>query len=475
MPDTGWIASLVGIAIVAFALFSAAHAILQRHDTGTVIAWAGLIMLLPLGGSILYWLFGVNRIRRRAHALRQGHLLAGSHPTDAGTHAGLPANWQRLAHCGDQLSPFPVTGGNRMQPLTDGDTAYAAMLEAIDHARASISLATYIFDHDAVGERFIRHLRQAVERGVEVRVLIDGIGARYSRRNTLRYLRRAGIGAAPFMPVHHLPRSLASFNLRNHRKMLVIDGQHGFTGGMNIRRGHSRSDPGPHPIQDLHFELHGPVCAQLQRVFMEDWEFATGELLDGPDWFPPAIQPAGELLARGLPDGPDEDFEVLNFTLQAALAEAQERVIIVTPYFLPDSALLGALKTAALRGVQVDLLLPARNNLRLVQWASQPQQAELLERGCRIWLTPPPFHHGKLTVIDSHWSLVGSANWDPRSLRLNFELNLECYDAALGGEMTTWADRLRERSHRLTLDEVRARSLPTQLRDGAARLLTPYL
>ncbi|WP_024327184.1 cardiolipin synthase [Thioalkalivibrio sp. AKL19] len=473
MPDTGWIASIVAAAVFALAAISVVHALLQRRDTGTIIAWVGLIVLLPLGGSLLYWLFGVNRIRRRAHALREGYLIADPSAGEA-TLAEPPERWRRLLHSGDRLSPFRLAGGNAIEPLFDGDRTYARMLDAIDAARHSITLATYIFDYDRVGERFVAHLQQAQDRGVQVRILIDAIGARYSRRNTLRQLRRAGIPAAAFMPVH-LPRSLAAFNLRNHRKMLVIDGTRAFTGGMNIRRGHSHTDPGPRPIHDLHFELRGPACSQLQRVFAEDWLFATGERLDGPRWFPENTESAGARACRGLPDGPDEDFEVLNFTLQSALAEARERVTIVTPYFLPDVALTGALKAAALRGVRVDILIPARSNLRLVEWASRPQQAELLERGCRLWLTPPPFNHAKLMLVDGEWALVGSANWDPRSLRLNFEFNLECLDAGLGGELATWADHLREQSHPLTLDEVRARPLPAQLRDGAARLLTPYL
>jgi cardiolipin synthase len=473
VPDTGWLTSIAAVAVFAFAAVSAVHALLQRRDTGTIIAWVGLIVLLPLVGSALYWLFGVNRIRRRAHALRQGYLIEDP-SVDRARPAERPPRWERLLRCGDRLSPFRLVHGNAVQPLFDGDHTYARMLNAIDEARHSVSLATYIFDYDRIGERFVEHLQLAHKRGVRVRVLIDAIGARYSRRNTLRVLRRAGVPAAEFVPVH-LPRSLAAFNLRNHRKMLVVDGTRGFTGGMNLRRGHSHSDPGPYPIRDLHFQVRGPVCVQLQRVFAEDWQFSTGERLDGPEWFPKPLAPVGAQPCRSLPDGPDEDFDVLNFTLQSALAEAREEVTILTPYFLPDIALSGALKSAALRGIQVDILIPARSNLRLVEWASRPQQAELLERGCRLWLTQPPFNHAKLMLVDREWTLFGSANWDPRSLRLNFELNMECLDAGLGQELGQWADTLRDRAHRLTLDEVRSRSLATQLRDGAARLLTPYL
>jgi len=472
--ETGWIASGIAAAVFLVAVASAVHALLQRRETGTVIAWVGLIFLLPLAGSILYWLLGVNRIRRRARALRDGHSPSPAPRPSLAVDPVLSARWQGLLGSGDTLSPFTLSAGNRVTPLFDGDQAYAAMLEAIDSAKQSIALATYIFDTDRVGRHFAERLHAAHERGVEVRVLIDGIGVRYSRRSMIAHLRRLGVRSAAFLPAH-LPRSLAAFNLRNHRKLLIVDGASAFTGGMNIRQGHCRTDPGRHPIRDLHFQVDGPVADQLQRVFSEDWRFATSETLSGPAWVAPAGPEAGTILCRGLPDGPDEDFEVLQFTLLAALAEAREQVTVLTPYFLPEVGLLSALKTAALRGVRVDLLLPERSNLRLVDWASNPLHAELVERGCRIWLTPPPFNHGKLMLVDACWVLFGSANWDPRSLRLNFEFNLECYDADLGRDLSEWAADLRRASRLLTLPEIRQRPIPLRLRDGAARLLTPYL
>jgi cardiolipin synthase len=472
--ETGWIASGIAAAVLLLAIGTGVHALLQRRETGSVIAWVGLIFLLPLAGSVLYWLFGINRIRRRARALREGQSRSPPPRPSLAVDPALSDRWKGLLGSGDALSPFTVSAGNRVTPLCDGDGAYAAMLEAIDGARRSIALATYIFDSDRIGLHFAQRLRAAQERGVEVRVLIDGIGARYSRRSMVAHLRRLGVPSSAFLPAH-LPRSLASFNLRNHRKLLVVDVACGFTGGMNIRQGHCHSDPGRHPVHDLHFRVEGPVVEQLQRVFNEDWRFTTGETLSGPAWTATADAAVGTTLCRGLPDGPDEDFEVLQFTLLAALAEAREQVTVVTPYFLPDVSLMGALKTAALRGVHVDLMLPERGNLRLVDWASHPLYGELVERGCRIWLTPAPFNHAKLMLLDGCWVLVGSGNWDPRSLRLNFEFNLECYDADLGRQLSAWAADLRSRSRLLTLREIRERPIALRLRDGAARLLTPYL
>ncbi|AGA34832.1 Cardiolipin synthetase [Thioalkalivibrio nitratireducens DSM 14787] len=473
--ETGWIASGIAAAVFLLAVATAVHALLQRRETGAVIAWVGLIFLLPLAGSILYWLFGINRIRRRARALREGHSPAPAAHRSLDVDPDLSARWRGLLGSGDALSPFTVAPGNRVTPLFDGDRAYQAMLYAIDGAQRRVTLATYIFDADPIGLHFAERLKAARDRGVDVRVLIDGIGARYSRRSMLRHLRRLGVRTAAFLPVQ-LPRTVAVFNLRNHRKLLVVDGTIGFTGGMNIRRGHCRTAPGKHPIHDLHFEIEGPVVEQLEAIFCEDWHFSTRErVTTAPGSDRPAGPPPGHTPCRGLPDGPDEDFEVLQFTLLAALAEARERVTIVTPYFLPDVGLLGALKTAALRGVQVDILLPERSNLRLVQWAGNPLHTELVERGCRLWLTPPPFNHSKLMLVDECWVLFGSGNWDPRSLRLNFEFNVECYDAELGRRLGRWASELRARSRRLDLAEIQKRPIPMRLRDGAARLLTPYL
>jgi cardiolipin synthase len=216
------------------------------------------------------------------------------------------------------------------------------------------------------------------------------------------------------------------------------------------------------------------VVTQLQEVFADDWLFTTGESLRGEAWFPPSTR-AGSVLARGVTDGPDEDFEKLRWTLLGALSIARYSVRIVTPYFLPDPALISALNLAALRGVAVDIVLPARNNLSFVHWASRAMWWQVLEHGCRIWLTPPPFDHSKLMLVDGCWVLLGSANWDPRSLRLNFEFNLECYDAELAQQLEALVASKLKAARPVTLAEVDGRPLPARLRDGLARLLTPYL
>jgi cardiolipin synthase len=265
-----------------------------------------------------------------------------------------------------------------------------------------------------------------------------------------------------------------SINMRTHRKILVVDGRVGFTGGMNIRVGHCLQRQPPNPVQDIHFRVQGPVVTQLQEVFTDDWLFTTGEALRGDSWFP-KTESAGQVLARGVTDGPDENFEKLLWTLLGALSIARYSVRIMTPYFLPDPAVVSALNLASMRGVKVDILLPSRINLPFVLWASRAMWWQVLRHGCRIWLTPPPFDHSKLMLVDGCWVLVGSANWDARSLRLNFEFNLECYDVELARRLDQWVETKRNGAHPVTMAEVDGRPLPARLRDGMARLLTPYL
>jgi cardiolipin synthase len=265
-----------------------------------------------------------------------------------------------------------------------------------------------------------------------------------------------------------------SMNMRTHRKILVADGRVGFTGGMNIRVGHCLQRQPPNPVQDVHFRVQGPVVTQLQEVFTDDWLFTTGEALRGDSWFP-KTESAGQVLARGVTDGPDENFEKFLWTLLGALSIARYSVRIMTPYFLPDPAVVSALNLASMRGVQVDIILPSRINLPFVLWASRAMWSQVLQHGCRIWLTPPPFDHSKLMLVDDCWVLLGSANWDSRSLRLNFEFNLECYDTELTQRLDQWFETKRKCAHFVTMEEVNGRTLPARLRDGIARLLTPYL
>jgi cardiolipin synthase len=367
----------------------------------------------------------------------------------------------------------PLLGGNMVVPLAEGEAAFGEMVRAIEEAERSVSLSTYIFDNDRAGGMFFEALRGAASRGVEVLVLVDDMGARYSWPPMTRRLRAEGLNVHRFLPTL-LPWRMPFINLRNHRKILVVDGRVGFTGGMNIREGLLLDENPAHPLRDLHFRLEGPVVAHLQETFASDWFFCRGQQLEGPDWFP-ELKPMDGALARGIPDGPDEDFEKLSWTMHGALAVARHTVRIMTPYFLPDNAMITALNTAAMRGVRVDIVMPSVNNLPFVKWAATHQLWQILERGCRVWLTPPPFDHSKLMLVDRSWMLFGSGNWDARSLRLNFEFNVECYDPELARRLDAFVLGRMTEAREVTLAAVNSRNLPVKFRDGIARILAPYL
>ena len=468
------------VAVFSFlaSLLASIHAVLNKRDSRAAALWLGFIWLLPLLGPVLYLTLGVNRIRRHALSLRVGRgpsdAIPKPIPEDMGEPHRLEAEHLRmLARVVDRVATQPLAAGNHIQALVNGDEAFPAMLAAIEETTTSVSLATYIFDNDRTGKRFADTLGRAVTRGVQVRVLIDDAGARYSWPSIIGKLKRAGVPVARFLPTL-APWRLTTMNLRNHRKILVADGRIGFTGGINIREGNVLADKPHRPVQDLHFKVEGPVVAQLQEAFANDWEFCTREVLTGDVWFP-ELKKSGNAIARVITDGPEVDLDKLRWTLLGALSCAQSSVRILTPYFLPDQSLITALNLAALRGVQVDIILPGTSNLPYVHWASRAMWWQVLERGCRIWLTPPPFDHSKLMIVDNHWVFLGSANWDARSLRLNFELNVECYGREFADAMEAVVQNKLRGAKPVTLEEVDRRSLPVKLRDGVARLFTPYL
>jgi cardiolipin synthase len=476
-------------------------------------------------GAGLYLTLGVNRIRRRALFLGVHQTRARPVPEDLGepSHDGVE-HLKQIALVVERVVKRPLMPGNKIQPLVNGDAAFPAMLAVIESAKKSISLVSYIFDNDPSGKQFVAALERAVQRGVAVRVLVDAAGTRYSWPPITWQLRHAKIPHARFLPSSLLqPWRVATINLRNHRKVLVADGQVAFTGGMNIRHGNilgthicslsslkggeGRGEevtslkiktPSPQPsprlggarkpasvskhdlfpaksaVQDLHFRVEGPVVTLLQEAFANDWAFTTGEMLDSDLWFPD-LKETGSVIARVITDGPDADYDKLRWTLLAALAEAQTSIQILTPYFIPDDALLTALNLAALRGVRVDIVLPAKSNLPFMHWASRALWWQVLERDCHIWLTPPPFDHSKLMIVDGHWVFLGSANWDARSLRLNFEMNVECYGREFAKEVELIIQRKIHAAHEVTLAEVDARNVFGKLRDALARLFSPYL
>ncbi|HEX6840131.1 MAG TPA: phospholipase D-like domain-containing protein [Stellaceae bacterium] len=463
-------ARIVSAVYVALAAGVTMHVLLHKRDIGASIGWIGLAWLSPILGSVLYVIFGVNRVKRRAIRLYDAQRATEAAKTPPAS-ATRDDHLAPLEHAGCRITERPVEGGNAITLLSNGDAAYPKMLAVIDAAHASVALSSYIFRADTAGMRFIEALIRAHQRGVAVRIIIDGIGGGYFLSRTYRRLRRAGVPVARFLH-SPLPWRMPVLNLRSHKKLLVVDGRIAFTGGLNIAGENVLGDRPRHPVQDLHFSFEGPVVAQLSETFAADWLFVADEELSGNTWFP-RLDARGDGAARAIVSGPDQDLEKIEFMILEAIACARQSIKIMTPYFLPDDRLVTALALTAMRGVAVDIIAPERGDHRILEWAMRAHIAPLIDAGCRLWSNPPPFNHAKIMTIDGSWCLIGSANWDTRSFRLNFELNMEVYHSDLVAQVD--ALMAAKQSRLITAADLDRRSLPIRLRDNAARLMLPYL
>ena len=445
------------------------HVLLRKREVASAVGWIGLVWFAPIAGAVAYFVLGINRVQRRARRLRPQDRVVGrrtGRPTP-----GIDDHLDPLARGVGRITGRPLLDANGVRVLHDGDEAYPAMLEAIGEAKACVGLSSYIFRDDRWGGRFIEALAAAHGRGVAVRVLIDGVGGGWLTSPAYRHLVRAGVPARRFL--HEvLPWRMPFLNLRSHKKMLIVDGRIGFTGGVNIADQNVLAERPVNPVQDTHLRVVGPVVRQLTEAFALDWYFAADEDLDAAMWFP-EVADHGESPARVIDSGPDEDLEKIEFAILQAVACARDRILVMTPYFLPDERLIAALAMAAMRGVSVDVVVPEVSDHPTVDWAMHANVGPLLRDGVRVWRSPPPFRHSKVMLVDGEWVLMGSCNWDIRSFRLNFELCLEVYDTGLAD---TLARMVRANmTHRLTEAEVNARPIAVRVRDAAARLAMPYL
>ena len=457
---------------LAVALPVCVHILLTKHESA-VPGWLALVLVSPFLGAFFYWVLGINRVQRRARKLRGGRRpnYVPQLRDPALPFADLPTAQQRqLFHYDAAVHEAPFVGGNRVVPLIGAEQAFPAMLEAIAAAKSTIALSVYIFECDDIGAQFVEALTAAHGRGVDIHVLVDEIGSGHKARAADARLAAAGISTARFIP--QKIKFLPVVNLRNHRKIMVIDGGVGFIGGMNIARNYNASKE---TVRDMHFRVTGPVLEQMNATFEEDWRFATGKVLRLPLSEINTASFNQPQYARVVPDGPDNTFQRTLWIFMGALALAQKSVHILTPYFLPNDALTHALSVCSLRGIDVRVVVPAKTDNKLVDWAMRAKFQDLIEHGLKIYTGPAPFDHSKVMIVDESWVLVGSSNWDQRSLRLNFEANLECYDAGLASVLEEHFQRMQQGSELVSLKELQGVSRRIRLRNNFARLFTPYL
>ncbi len=455
-----------------FALGSLAciHILLTKKKQQNKIAWIGIVIFSPVIGSITYYLFGINRIKRKARLLAKSLPTPHHTPSPNPTDCPIPQLDQRYALA---IHGKPFTQNNTITPLINGDEAFPAMLEEIDKAQESIAFSSYIFDHDPIGITFAEALGRAVSRGVKVYVLLDDFGIYYSPRNIVRLLKEHKVQVVRFLPV--FKRTMSFINLRNHRKILLIDGKTGFIGGMNIRHGNLIHTKPRHPVQDIHFRITGPVLDQITEVYEQDWNFSCETTPLPLPRFDASVTTPRQTYARVIPDGPDEDFEKLAWMLLGAIHRAKKSIRVMTPYFLPNDLICHALIHASLRGVQVEIIVPEKNNLFYMKWAMEAYFKKLVQADICLYESPAPFDHSKIFLVDDCWCWVGSSNWDDRSLFLNFEINLECWSCDLGRDLAGYFLKKRAKSRKIRMEEINHFSIPRKLRNNIFNLFSPYL
>ncbi len=470
-----------GIAVEAVAFCLIPWVLLRRKEPGATIAWILTLVFVPILGAVLFLLFGRSRVRWSARKKREaddalrGHLIGfrAGECTVSDVPVPLVGSGVGLFHVGQVLSRSRVTAGNRVDVLEGGAAAYAAIGEAIDAAEHHVHAEYFLIRRDQTGRWFFNKLIDAARRGVSVRLVCDGWGCFALPRSWLKELRNYGVKVTYFFPVSSM--LLRPVSLRNHRKIVVVDGRVAFTGGINIGDEYLGKLASVGAWRDTHIRVHGAAAAELQSVFLRDWFFSSKEKVSSESFFPKTNDKMGTAFASILTSGPDTDSEAIHRIFFGAITGARERVYITTPYFVPDPSLVVALQMAALQGVDVRIILPLRSNHNVTFHAGRSYYEELIEAGVHIHEYRPGMIHSKMMVVDGNISLVGSANMDLRSFRLNFEVH-----ALIGDEYTALS---LERSFQYDLEqtvEVKLdvwRQRPTHLRvaEGAARLVSPLL
>ena len=440
------------------------------------LGWLGVLVIAPLIASLSYIFLGINTLTREFRQAKFLHraFITQPQPQWQPQQRLDIDKWRGFISLGDRLaySPLQLT---RFQCFEAGDQAYASMLNAIDSAESTISLHSYIFKYDAVRKRFCQALIAAKQRGVEVKVMMDAVGSHKSFADIYRQLHAHAIDTAKFMPM--LMKTRYS-NLRNHRKLLLVDAKLGFTGGLNIAADYSHQQRRGAAIPDIHFKLEGGLVNYLQEVFVNDWHFATQQALTEKIWFnqesnTKALEQAD--FARLIVDGPSDDEARIRWHFLSIINHADASIKILTPYFLPDNSIQDALSTAAMRGVEVEIIVPDNSDHKILDRALIGSLHSLLTSGCRIYRAKHIFDHSKLIIIDDRYVSIGSANWDARSLRLNYELNIEIFEPLMIEQLKQLFANKKSNTFEYTLSMWLQRTRGQYLIDGVMRLLAPYL
>lgn len=465
-----WTAFFIGIyAIVALSMVISI--IIHGAKPTKSVAWILTIFVIPVGGIVLYLLMGRNRRKHKILQLKKDLFLKLPQPNELHI-SSFNGRYKKLMKLSYNNSHFPPTSNNELKLLKDGKTTFETIFDALENASLQIHIQYYIFEEGDLANRLLTLFEKKIAKGVVVRMIYDGIGSFSLSKKYLKKLLAMGVEVYSFLPFK-FGRYFSSLNYRNHRKIIVIDGEIGFTGGINISDKYLKGQEGLGKWHDMHLRLQGPAANQLDQVFMTDWYLVSSQLLMPLKHQNITVPSNSKNLVQIVAGGPDDDFPVLEQTYFSIINMAKSYIYITNPYIIPGQALIRALQTAALSGVDVRLLVSANADNKLVSWSVHSYFELFLKAGIKVYLFPDGFLHSKIMVSDDAISTIGTANLDDRSFEQNYEVNAIMYDKEFAKLLKE--DFLKDSmiSQELIYEEFVQRPWSKKLKEGIGKVMSP--
>ncbi|NOZ87665.1 MAG: cardiolipin synthase [Deltaproteobacteria bacterium] len=470
------------VSFISYLALAVVWILLEKKRPTSTLAWILVLVFIPFFGMLLYLLIGRHRakkeVRLRAASFAQlAPTLSEAAAFDKGLAPFLPGpgdgRYLPVVELSRNIGYAPITHGNKVEIFLDGVAKHQALFNAVRNAQRFVHLEYYIFQPDDTGMQLMDILKDKARHGIEVRLLVDGVGSYALCQDYLEELEEAGVETGIF---HPLPVAIWKnrINYRNHRKIAVIDGRTGFLGGMNIGDEYMAGKSGELPWRDTHLSVKGPAVWGLQRIFSEDWHLATGKVLAHADYFPRPME-MGSDLVQIMASGPDMNWSAIHYLYFTAISTAEKNVRITTPYFVPDEPLLLALRTSSLRGIDVEILVPGKTDLPLVTFAGRSYYEDLLDVGVKIHEYQPRVLHAKVLTVDQRFAGLGSANMDIRSFQLNYEVGAFVHSKERAGQLDKQFEKDLLESKEVNLDAWNNRGFSRKLIESSARLLSPLL
>jgi cardiolipin synthase len=475
----GLTSTIVAIIYAIISICAVIHILLHKHDTNSATGWIAVVILSPFVGVIFYIFLGINRVHRKA--TRLGKTINDAKIVSDQKQENVIKNKseyeKNMIVYGQSVYNQEFLQGNSVEILQNGTNAYPKMLKAIRNAKKEVLVESYIFDLDKTGQEFLEAFKVAIKNGANIKVLVDGFGVLkfFKKSITKEFAKIKGLEFGVFLPPL-LPPSFPFFNLRNHRKFIIVDGERAFFGGMNISHFNTLTSDKSKGILDIAFEIKGAIIDQISQIFQDDWFFVKGQTFQSCSNLIKYNQESKQnISSRIIPDGPDIRQNRIQHLICGAINFALKSIAIVTPYFLPENQITNSLKMAAMRGIKIDIIIPNESDHKIITWAQEANFKSLIEKGIHIYRQDPPFDHSKIFIVDDIWTFVGSPNWDVRSFRLNFEAALELFNKDLALKLLEIINLKKSASKLMSLKECQQIHLLKTIRNNAAKLLTPYL